>query len=191
MNRREALQRVGLLMGGAVIGAEFFISGCKSGGSAGNIADLGKPESIAYLDEIAETILPATKTPGAKAAKVGAFMVTMVTDCYTQENQEVFLDGLDKLNESAKKAFNKKFIDASPQQRTQLLTRLDSEQRDYQKNKKKEDPNHYFKMLKELTLLGYFTSEVGATQALRYLPVPGKYDGNYAYKKGDKAWALN
>ena len=57
------------------------------------------------------------------------------------------------------------------------------------KNKKKDDPVHYFLMLKQLTILGYFTSETGASQALNYIAVPGKYDGSYPYKKGDKAWA--
>ena len=52
-----------------------------------------------------------------------------------------------------------------------------------------EIPNHYFKLMKELTLLGYFSSEIGATKALRYIAVPGHYDGNLPYKKGDKAWA--
>jgi hypothetical protein len=45
--------------------------------------------------------------------------------------------------------------------------------------------------MKELTLLGYFTSEVGATKALRYVPIPGRFDGCIPYKKGDKAWALS
>jgi hypothetical protein len=72
-----------------------------------------------------------------------------------------------------------------------LLTDLDKEAKGIFKNQKKEDPNHYFSMIKQLTLLGYFTSEVGATKALRYIPVPGKYDGNYPYKKGDRAWALS
>ena len=52
-----------------------------------------------------------------------------------------------------------------------------------------ELPNHYFRMIKELTLLGYFTSEIGATKALRYVAVPGRYDGSVPYKKGDRAWA--
>ena len=55
----------------------------------------------------------------------------------------------------------------------------------------KENPNYYYTMMKQLTLLGYFNSKEGATQALRYLPVPGKYDGSYPYKKGDKAWATS
>ena len=59
----------------------------------------------------------------------------------------------------------------------------------YQKAKKETDPTHYFKMMKELTLLGFFTSEIGATKALRYVAVPGKYEGCIPYNKGDKAWA--
>jgi hypothetical protein len=58
-----------------------------------------------------------------------------------------------------------------------------------QKIKKPEDDNHYFRMMKELTLLGYFTSEIGSTQARRYVPVPGRYEGCIPYKKGDKAFA--
>ena len=66
---------------------------------------------------------------------------------------------------------------------------LDKEAKDYQKSKKKDDPAHYFTMMKQLTLFGYFTSKEGATQALRYIAVPGKYEGCIDYKKGDKAWA--
>ena len=57
--------------------------------------------------------------------------------------------------------------------------------------KKKEDPAHYFRMMKELTILGYFTSEIGATQALRYVAVPGRYEGCVPYTKGEKAWATS
>lgn len=59
----------------------------------------------------------------------------------------------------------------------------------YKKDKKKDAGDHYFMMIKQLTILGYFTSEIGATKALRYMAVPGKYDGSYPFKKGDKAWA--
>ena len=77
----------------------------------------------------------------------------------------------------------------SAEERTNVLKDLDIAQKDYQSKKKEDEPNHYFRMMKELTLLGYFTSEIGATKALRYLPVPGRYDGDVPYKKGDKAWA--
>ncbi|TWR25554.1 gluconate 2-dehydrogenase subunit 3 family protein [Mucilaginibacter achroorhodeus] len=190
MDRRDAISRVGLILGGAVIGAEFFVSGCKSGGSV-NTDDLFNADTTAYMDEIAETILPETSTPGAKAAKVGAFMAVMVRDCYTDDDQKIFKKGLKDLNDASSKKYNKSFMEADAKQRTELLTQLDKEAKDYNKNKKPEDPNHYFSMIKQLTLLGYFTSEPGATKALRYVPVPGKYIGDYPYKKGDKAWALS
>ncbi len=188
MNRREALSRVALLVGGTVVGAEFFLSGCKTGDKPASGLPLSK-EDIAYLDEIAETIIPATSTPGAKEAKVGEFMHTMITDCYEAKDQQIFIEGMNKLNEASTKMHGTGFLKATPDQRKALLTAIDKEAKDYQKSKKPEDPAHYFSLMKQLTLLGFFTSEVGATKALRYVAVPGKYEGCVPYKKGDKAWA--
>lgn len=229
MDRREALQRVGLLIGGSVLGANAFLAGCKSPSdeASGEKVTFSQPD-IAYLDEIAETIIPATSSPGAKAAKVGTFMTVMVADCYDERDQKIFREGMDKINDLSKKKFDKDFMTATPQQRLELLTELDKEVKEEQRkqredreqeaaNKKKEEEEtteqkrnpdqaaektkeekqqqkeaprrHYFRMMKELTLLGYFTSEVGATQGLRYNQVPGRYEGCVPYKKGDKLWA--
>ena len=88
MNRRDALSRVALLLGSTVIGAEFFLNGCTTADQkVGQSIDF-TPEDIAYLDEVAETIIPQTDTPGAKAAKVGTFMTVMVRDCYDEKNQK-------------------------------------------------------------------------------------------------------
>lgn len=200
MERREAVQYIALLLGGTLVGANSFLTGCKS--------DTGKdqaftPDDIAYLDEIAETILPATKTPGAKAAKVGQFMTVMVNDCYEESDQKAFREGMDKINDLAEKQYNGSFMKINPQQRHALLVSLDKEQKDYTKQQGEEkkrrmekdksdktrDVPHYFKMMKELTLLGYFTSEIGSKQARRYMESPGRYEGCIPYKKGDKAWA--
>jgi len=187
MDRRELLKMITVLTGGAFIGGELLLTGCKNepamGGEAFNAQD------VAFLDEVADTILPPTKSPGAKEAKVGQFMTVMVNDCYTEKDQKVFHEGINKLNEASKKANGKSFLDATPEQRTTFLTALDKEAKDYQKSKKKDEPAHYFTMMKQLTLFGYFTSKEGATQALRYKAVPGKYEGCIDYKKGDKAWA--
>lgn len=188
MNRREAISSVALLLGGTILGAEAFLSGCKTKTEAGvSFA----ATDISFLDEVAETILPATSTPGAKAAKVGEFMTVMVKDCYEAKDQTIFMEGMKKLDEACKAKNSKSFMDCTPAQRHDFLVGLDAEAKEYQKNKKKEDPNHYFRMMKELTLTGYFTSEVGATKALRYVAVPGKYEGCIDYKKGDKAWATS
>jgi hypothetical protein len=190
MNRREALSSVALLLGGTIIGAEAFLSGCtnadKNVGAAG--LDFSK-DDLAFLDEVGETIIPTTSTPGAKATKIGEFMHTIVRDCYEPKDQQMFIDGMKKLDEACKKKYSKGFLDCTPEQRHDLLVELDKEQKDYMAKKKPEDPPHYFRAMKELTLWGYFTSEIGATKALRYVAVPGKYEGCIPYKKGDKAWA--
>ena len=187
MERRELLKMIALATGSALIGGELLLSGCTNtpaiGGDAFSEAD------ISFLDEVAETIIPKTTTPGAKEAAVGTFMTVMVNDCYTKDDQKIFHEGIKKLDEACKKTHNTSFMKASPEQRTSLLTTLDKEAKDIQQAKNKEDANHYFTMMKQLTLLGFFTSKPGATRVLRHIPVPGKYDGNYPYKKGDKAWA--
>lgn len=190
MNRREALNMVALLMGGTVVGGTAFLEGCKTGDKKVAAALPLTKEQIAFLDEVAETIIPTTSTPGAKAAKVGEFMNTMVTDCYDEKDQTVFLEGIAKIDDASQEAYKKDFMALTAEQRKELLSKLDKTAMAAQKDKKKEDPNHYFALMKQLTLLGYFSSEVGATQALRYVAVPGKYEGCIDYKKGDKAWAL-
>lgn len=184
MNRREAVSTFALLVGGAMLSGEFLAS-CKRAARSVNFT----PVDIAYMDEIAETILPATKTPGAKAAKVGEYMSVMVRDCYDEKDQKRFLDALDKIDDASEKKYKKSFMEINPQERHDLLVAIDKEAREYTKAKKKEDPPHYFPMIKRLTLDGYFTSEVGAKQALNYVAVPGKYQGCIDYRKGDKAWA--
>lgn len=186
MNRREAVQHIALLLGGTIAGGQAFLLGCKSetGKEQGFTAD-----DIAYLNEIADTILPTTNTPGAKAANVGEFMTIMVNDCYDEKDQQTFRKGMDKINELSKEQYSRVFMEMNPQDRLTLLTKLDHEQREYSSNKKVDEPAHYFRLVKELTLLGYFTSEIGSTQARRYVQVPGRYDGCIPYKKGDKAFA--
>lgn len=188
MNRRDAIERVALLVGGTVIGGQLFITGCKSAPTKVNV--LFNSDQVAFLNEIGETILPATQTPGAKAADVGNFMAIMVLDCYTPEDQKTFMAGLTKIDEESTKMFGNKFLDCDAKQRTALLTTLDKAQKQESKLPKPGKQYLYFSMIKQMTLLGYFTSEVGCTKALRYVPVPGRFDGNLPYKKGDKAWAL-
>ena len=189
MDRRELLKMIAVVTGGAFIGGELLLSGCKNADTIGGA--IFSTADISFLNEVAETILPATSSPGAKAANVGGFMKVMVNDIYEAKDQAIFHEGITKLNNASKKANSASFMDATPEQRTSLLISLDKEAKEYQKNKKIEDPSHYFTMIKQLSLLGYFTSKEGATQALRYLAVPGRYDGDLPYKKGDKAWATS
>jgi hypothetical protein len=186
MNRREALSRVALIMGGTVLGAEAFLAGCTTGAPGLKFSK----SDIAFLNEVAETIMPATNTPGAKEAKVGEFMTVIVNDCYEAKDQTAFMEGMNALQfKDSKAKMGKTFMEATPAERTAFLTTLDKEAADFQKTKKPTEQKHYFTMLKELTLWGFFSSELGATKVLRYVAVPGKYEGSIPYKKGDKAWA--
>jgi hypothetical protein len=191
MNRRDAIRNVAILLGTAVSASTLnALEGCNP--KAPDNYTLKAPETRSFLAEVAETIIPKTDTPGAKDAKVEDFIVTMLNDCYKASDQQVVLDGLKKIDAASVKEFKKPFADISAEQKTALLTEIDKERVAYNKrdNKKESDPTHYFQVLKELTLLGYFTSEPGATKALRYVAVPGKFEGCIPYKKGDKAWAI-
>lgn len=205
MERRELLKMIAVLTGGALIGGDVFMSGCKTSAKKGT--GLLSADDMALLDEVGDTIIPTTDTPGAKAAKVGEFMNVYVTDCYRADQQKAFTEGLVTLNKACDKQFGKDFTKLSAAERTSLLTALEKEAKDYnqqitdkekpaREQAKKElkefygAPLHYYTMIKQLTLMGYFTSEIGMTKALRLLPVPGKYDGAYPYKKGDKAWSI-
>lgn len=183
MNRRDALKSVVLMMGGTMIGASAILTGCAP---EHQIKDLNfSPEDLAFLDEIGETIIPTTDTPGAKATKIGEFMVMMVKDCYDADQQKAFTDGLNSLRKDFKSENGKDFMEASAEER---LAYLNSMQEKYKASGDSRQPV-VINMLKDLTLLGYFTSEIGASQALRFVEAPGRYDGCVGYKKGDKAWA--
>ena len=184
MERRELLKMIALATGGVVIGGEFLLSGCSNPAAKTGMAF--SSSEISFLDEVAETILPRTNTPGAKDAEVGKFMTVMVADCYEAADQKVFREGFAKLNEACNKMHSHNFMKATAEHRTELLKALDKEAKDYNKNKEKDTPNHYFTMMKQLTMLGYFTSKPALTEAFNYQQNPGKYDGAYPYKKGDK-----
>lgn len=187
MDRRELLKLIAIATGGAVIGGEFLLAGCKNPAAGAGLSFTA--DNLSFLDEVAETILPKTNTPGAKEAEVAKFMQVMVNDCYKAEDQKIFHEGIVKLDEACKKMHNEIFMKVTPLQRTELLSALDKEAKDYMKNKKKDEQNHYFTMMKQLTLQGYFTSKTVLTTVFDYHAVPGKYDGAVPYKKGDKAFA--
>lgn len=184
MNRRDALKSVVLMMGGTMIGATAILTGCAP---EHQIKDLNfTPEDLAFLDEIGETIIPTTDTPGAKATKIGEFMQMMIKDCYDADQQKAFIDGVNAIRKDFKAEKGSDFVTASSEDR---LTFLNSMLEKFKASGDERQPI-VINMLRDLTVLGYFTSEIGATQALRYEEVPGRYEGCIDYNKGDKAWAI-
>lgn len=180
------------MLGGSLLGADTLLAknvdwDALDGLSGDKAIGLFSKSQVKMLSELAETIVPTTATPGAKAAKTGPFMATIVSDCYEPKDQQAFMAGLQKVDQEAKSRYGKTFLKCSPAMRHDLLTELDIEQRTYNQSRKSGDPKHYFRVIKDLVLWGYFSSEVGATQALRYVAVPGRYE-TIDYKKGDRAW---
>jgi len=188
LDRREAIRRVSMLLGGvALVGETALWTACTAEPRAAAVGAF-TGDDVTLLGEIADTILPETKTPGAKAAGVGPFMARMVTDCYEPPDQQIFQRGMQQIDQASRKAAGRSFLAATPAQRLAVVDALDREQKTYMDRKRPEEPSHYFRMMKELTLLGYFTSEIGCTQALRYIESPGRYDPCTPYQPGTPAW---
>jgi hypothetical protein len=193
IDRREAIRRVSALLGGLTLVSEAaLLAGCRPDRTPREAA--GAPhfstDDIAFLDEVADTILPDTKTPGAKAAQVGAFMALMVVDTYEPRDQKIFRDGMASLDAACQQSQHTSFMKATPAQRLAVLEALDREQKAAMDARTDDDaPAHYFRMMKELALLGYFTSEIGYTQAMRYVEAPGRYDPCVPYTPGQTSWA--
>jgi hypothetical protein len=191
-------------MGGAISATTLGVltDGCKPSKRKG---ELFTADQQLIIEELAETIIPTTSTPGAKAAGVGPFIAMMVKECYPDNVQKTFVDGLDDLEKRSKSKFSDSFVEINATQRAAVLQEVvdelkkkkeqekEKEKSDAAKKKpaatSKKDPG-FFQLAKELTMLGYFTSEIGAQQALVYLPVPGKYEPCIDMKPGQKAWAL-
>ena len=189
MNRREAIGRVGLIIGGTVVGAEAFLSGCARpevpAGTGAISADL-----IPFFDEVGETILPTTaKSPGAKAANIGEFMNVIVTDCYDEANKRVFSSAEQAINEVSREMYDRGFMELTPEERHDVLVQIDEDAQSFEAAREDGTAPHYFSLVKQLTLWGFFTSEVGSKEALRYNPVPGRYEACIDYQEGDRAWA--
>ena len=186
MDRREAIKTVSMLLGGTFAVSNGLLGAVERAHarakSPGQQVGVFTAQDIALLDEVADTILPETKTPGAKAAHTGAFMALMVTDTYSDRDAAVFRDGLKQLSG---------FMQLAPAQRLARLEQLDREAKTYMDARAPGGGTspHFFRLMKELTMLGYFTSEIGVTQAQRYRETPGRFDPCEPYTPGETAWA--
>ena len=186
MKRREAISSLSVIAGGSIILPQM-LSGCETAEHPYALFDRGDTE---LLNDIAETIIPETPgSPGAKAANVGDFIQRYVTNCFSPVDQKIFLDGLAKLKAETDNNFGKRFTSLSSAEKAAVVRGLEKQRTEYQRNAIPGTPPHFYHLLKSTILFGYFTSEQGATTALRYVPVPGGQKGIIPYE-GEKAWAL-
>lgn len=188
MNRREAIRRSALWAGVAALWASL---------PARTWAALALPAGWSEDEErlltlIGDTIIPTTaESPGAGAVAIGRFMIVQATDCYATGANEMLRRGMREIQEASQTQFSKRFAELTVPQREKVLTDCEGHSvRMKGSAKGRATAGSPFRLLKELTLLGYFTSEEGATKALRYLPVPGGFVGSLPLKPGERSWAL-
>jgi gluconate 2-dehydrogenase gamma chain len=182
MSRREAIRRVALLMGGAVSAPAILgvLAGCSA--EPGPDAEW-KPVFLteaqaALVAEVAEIMIPRTNTPGAKDVGIPAFIDRMLKDVYPKDEQQRFVAGLAEFEAQAKREHGRAFLELEPAQRAAMVKQVhdpavEAERASTLPISKRRRP--FIITMKELALLGYFTSEPGATQVLQYRPVPGAY----------------
>ena len=158
------VQRMAMAIGGTLVAPTVLLESC----SFDPDTTTAGPERLAMLDAIAETIIPRTATSGARDAQVGAFIDVMIRDCYYPDMQEKLNNGIQEIALEGKKAIGRPFEEASQMEREGFLSAYDEAAH--------ADGAHFFRTIKELTLLGYFTSEQGLTEQLNYEPVPTRFD---------------
>lgn len=194
MNRREALKHVGWIMGGTLAASTIagVLGGCKSGNKKW-VPQAVSPEENELITSLTECIIPQTDTPGAKAAKVNEFIDLMLADWLPVEEADHFRKGLADVDTRAQNQFQSHFAGCTTEQQNSILNELQDEAIAGLKlidpqDKKALRP--FFAHLKELTLIGYYTSEIGASQELRYMAAAGVYNGCVPFSEIGRAWAM-
>lgn len=184
MQRREALKRTALFIGGIAIAPELLAKAL-----ADPYPTLSRlpADRLALLAEMADTILPDTDTPGAKAAKVQDFIAVVVEDCFPPDERSAFWNGLESTDKQCAAAQGKSFVDCSPAERTAFFQKLQADAKNTPSSGSGRG-EAFWRQLKGLTLHGYFTSEIGATQALNYDPIPGGWVADMVIDANTKAW---
>ena len=201
MNRRDAIKKAALLLGGAFSAPTLM---AMSNWEQGAITTMGSLDfSLTEIQrkivaEVAEMIIPKTTTSGAKDAGVPAFIEMMLKDCYLKPEHLSFVEGLMALEQD-------RFLDMDAQSRTKRLKKVEGDTKDAMKarevkqtkmgdNDDKEEMKAvpkglpFWRLMKELTLLGYFTSEVGIRDSYEYVQIPSKFE-LIKLKPNQKAYA--
>jgi hypothetical protein len=197
MNRREALKQVAFLMGGAV--SAYSILGIEKG----YCADASAPQTSVFnvsqmqlVSRVAEIIIPRTDTPGATDVGVPGFIDRMLGNVYAKKDRDRYFAGLAEFEAAARSEGQSGFASLQPTRQVELVSRFHdaavAEERRRPRGANDHPQRPFILMTKELTLLGFFTSQVGATQVLQYAAVPGSFHAcvPLAQAGNGKSWAV-
>ncbi len=187
IDRKEAIKRTALLIGGAVFAPNALgvLQGCTAQPGVDWDPVLFTNEQARLTSALADVIIPKDEYPSASEAGVPAFIESMINDVYTEEQRNEFLDGLDTFAEKSRVELDGEYYDSAEEDRYDFT--YNENQNSLEIERGQDVP--FFLRFKELTILGYFTSEVGATEVLRYQAVPGMYDGCMPFEEVGKTWA--
>lgn len=179
MERREAIRLLATAAALPLIPTELLglLRTARTAAEGGSALRTLNAQQNATVTRLAELILPETDTPGATAARVNEFIDLILTEWYSNEERERFLSGLANVDTFSQTSFGKNFLACKESQQVKMLTDLDHAMDREATPREAGEGDPFFRMLKQLTLTGYFTSEVGAKQALHFHMIPGHYDG--------------
>lgn len=187
IDRKEAIKRTALIIGGTVFAPNILgvLKGCTAQPGLDWEPVLFTDEQARLVTSLTDVIIPADEYPSASEAGVPAFIESMITDVYTDEQQAEFLEGLNAFAEKSRLELGGEYFESTEEDRYQFTYNENQNSLDIEPGQ--DAP--FFLRFKELTILGYFTSEVGATEVLRYEPVPGMYNGCMPFEEVGKTWA--
>jgi len=172
MNRRTVFKNLVIVAGGILI-----LPSCSTDKNKASI-ELSKLDIDAdqekLLGEVAETIIPATDTPGAKELNLHLFVLKMLNDCYEKEDQDKFLKGLAQMDEQCKKQNGSSFLKSTTAQRILLLEIIEKEE------DKSGELKHFYELMKSRTIQGYMNSKYVMTNLVKYEMIPSVPYNGYA-----------
>lgn len=175
MERRDILKASALFLGYGLVGGTSIavLNGCKADKSVDWKPSFLTQDQVDLIAEAAERIIPKTDTPGAKDALVHRYIDEALKNNFTKEEQENALQAIGTFDQMANEKFQMNFVSISDVQKDEILQAL----ADASKKDSENGIGQIFPQLKSLVAAGYFTSEIGATQALVFDPIPGPYKG--------------
>lgn len=191
MDRREAIQRTAMMLGYAVSASAIagIMNGCKSAPELAFKPVFLSEDMAGIIAEISEIIIPKTDTPGAKDVGVPSFIDLMLKECYKKEDQDRFTKGATDFDADAKATYGDSFLYCDAEKQKELVFKYHGEAIAAMKSDSAPKDRPFILMVKELTMLGFFTSEVGATKVLQYEAVPGAYKGCVPLAEVGRTWA--
>jgi len=192
ISRREALHKTALAIGTAVSAPTFmaFLNGCTPKQELNWKPKFFTEEQANTITEISEIILPKTDTPGAKELGVPQFIEDIISLCSDNDDQKRFLLGLETFKNDVEHQYGKSFSSIDLKLKQAVIGNLNTSLQN--SDSKLNDVLFFYRKLKEITILGYFTTEIGATQVLQYKAIPAEYKGCISLDEtGGKSWATS